>query len=132
MTQKLTRSKVLTAVAMVAVLFGVLTIYAGGRALFGGAEARAAVGNAVPFVLWFNFLAGFAYIMAGIGLIFRQRWAVWLSAAIAVATLVIFSAFGVHVVQGGAYEMRTVGAMTLRSLVWLSITAIALRRIWGR
>ena len=132
MTQKPTRSKVLTAVAMVAVLFGVLTIYAGGRALFGGAEARAAVGNAVPFVLWFNFLAGFAYIMAGIGLIFQQRWAVWLSAAIALATLMIFSAFGVHVVQGGAYEMRTVGAMTLRSLVWLTITAIALRRIWGR
>jgi hypothetical protein len=36
--------------AGVAVLFGLLTIVSGGRALFGGPEARAAVGNAVPFV----------------------------------------------------------------------------------
>ena len=46
--------------AIVAIVFGVLTVVSGGRALFAGAEARAAVGNAVPFVLWFNFLAGFA------------------------------------------------------------------------
>ena len=37
-------------------LFGVLTIVSGGVALFGGSDARAAVGDAVPFVLWFNFL----------------------------------------------------------------------------
>ena len=48
--------------AIAAGVFGVLTLYSGGMALFGGELARAAVGNAVPFVLWFNFLAGFAYI----------------------------------------------------------------------
>lgn len=41
------------AAGIVAVVFGVLTIMSGGRALFGGAAARAAMGNAVPFVLWF-------------------------------------------------------------------------------
>ena len=39
--------------------------------------ARQAAGHYVPFVLWFNFLAGFAYIVAGVGLWMRRRWAAW-------------------------------------------------------
>lgn len=110
---------------VVAILFGLLTLVSGGNALFGGPEARAAVGNAVPFVLWFNFAAGFAYIAAGGGLLLRRPWAIWLSGAIVLSTAVVFAAFGFHVQQGGDYEVRTVGAMTLRTVVWLAITAIA-------
>lgn len=113
--------------AGVAIVFGILTIASGGRALFGGAEARSAVGDAVPFVLWFNTVAGFAYVAAGLGLLARQRWAAWLSAAIAIATLAVFAAFGLHVAGGGAYEARTVGAMTLRTVVWLAIAISAFR-----
>ena len=36
--------------------------------LFGGEAARAAAGQFMPFVLWFNFIAGFAYVVAGVGL----------------------------------------------------------------
>jgi hypothetical protein len=111
--------------AVAAVLFGILTVLSGGRALFGGEAARAAVGNAVPFVLWFNFAAGFLYILAGIGLFLWRRWAAQLSAAIAIATLVVFAAFGWHVALGGAFEMRTVGAMILRSGVWIAIAILA-------
>jgi hypothetical protein len=104
-----------------------LTVFSGGRALFGGAEARAAVGDAVPFVLWFNFLAGFAYVVAGVGLFLRRSWAVRLSIAILVATLFVMVAFAIHLLLGGAYEMRTVGAMSLRTVVWGVIVAVALR-----
>ncbi|MBP6655150.1 MAG: hypothetical protein KA182_09825, partial [Propionivibrio sp.] len=65
-------------------VFGLLTIFSGGTALFGDEAARAAVGNAVPFVLWFNFIAGFFYVLAGLGLLLKRRLAVWLSNAIAV------------------------------------------------
>ena len=41
--------------------------------------------------------------------------------------VVVLAAFGVHVVRGGAFEMRTVGAMILRALVWMAIVAIGLR-----
>ncbi len=51
--------------ALIAVVFGIVTIFVGGKTLFGGAEERAATGNIVPFVLWFNFVAGFAYVIAG-------------------------------------------------------------------
>ena len=50
--------------AIAAIVFGVVTVLTGGRALFGSLESRADFGNAVPFVLWFNFLAGFVYIAA--------------------------------------------------------------------
>lgn len=117
----------LMTVAGVGVLFGLLTISAGGRALFGSAEARAAVGDAVPFVLWFNFLAGFAYVAAGLGLFWGRRWAARLAIAIFAATILVTLAFGAHLALGGAYEMRTVGAMSLRTIVWGIIAAVAVR-----
>ena len=92
-------------------------------------EDRAAVGDAVPFVLWYNFLAGFAYVVAGIGLFLRHRPAVWVSMGILVITALVFLAFGAHVLQGNAYEMRTVGAMILRTGVWLVISAVAWMQI---
>ena len=116
-------------VSLFAVGFGLLTIKDGGTVLFGGEVARAAAGNYVPFVLWFNFLAGFAYVIAGVGLWALKRWAFWLALAIAIGTLVVFAAFGVYVLVGGAYELRTVVAMTLRTAAWAVIAAVAYRRI---
>ena len=91
--------------------------------------ARLAAGSYVPFVLWFNFLAGFVYVSAGAGLWVRRRWAVWLALSIAVGTAVAFAALGIHILRGGAFEARTVAAMTLRTGVWAAICAYASRRI---
>lgn len=115
------------AISLVAVGFGLLTIKEGGAILFGGKAAQASAGNYVPFVLWFNFLAGFAYVIAGTGLWLRHRWAVWLAVVIAATTALVFATFGVHIYADGAYEMRTVIAMSLRTLVWVMIAAIAWR-----
>ncbi|HNP62961.1 MAG TPA: hypothetical protein PKH39_03445 [Woeseiaceae bacterium] len=117
----------LRAAALVGLLFGLMTIREGAAVLFFDGAARAAAGNYVPFVLWFNFLAGFAYVAAGVGLWFRRRWGLRLAIAVAVATFLVFVAFGWHVIIGGAYEMRTVVAMTLRSTIWLVIAAIGWR-----
>ncbi|HEX6318577.1 MAG TPA: hypothetical protein VFZ84_06860 [Burkholderiales bacterium] len=110
--------------AGVAVLFGAATVVSGGNVLFG--SGAAAAGNYVPFVVWFNFVAGFFYIAAGIGLWRRRRWAAWLALALAVLTGLALAAFGWHVAAGGAFEMRTVAAMTLRTLVWTAIAALAM------
>lgn len=123
------RGIALTVAAVVAVLFGLLTIRSGGAVIFGGDEARRAAGAYVGFVVWFNFLAGFAYVVAGVGLWARRRWAVQLAIAIVAATLAVFVAFGVHAAIGGAWEPRTAAAMVLRSTVWAAIAWVAWRRI---
>jgi hypothetical protein len=76
-------------------------------------------------VVWFNFLAGFAYVAAGIGLWQQQRWALWLAVVIAVATAITFAALGLHINSGGAYEQRTVIAMSLRTTFWVAISGLA-------
>ena len=57
-------------------VFGLATLREGGLVLFGSGATRAAAGDYVDFVVWFNFLAGFAYVIAGTGLAFRRPWAV--------------------------------------------------------
>jgi hypothetical protein len=116
----------------IAILFGLLTIKSGGQVLFGDEIYREAAGNYVPFVLWFNFVAGFFYIVAGIGVLLRKPWSVWLSLLIAASTLLVFAALGLHVFADGAYETRTVAAMTLRSTVWTVIFVIAYRKLIRR
>lgn len=108
-------------ISLIAIGFGLLTIKEGGAVLFFDGTARAAAGNYVPFVLWFNFLAGFAYLIAGVGLWLRRRWAPVLATAIATATALTFAAFGVFVYYGGAWEQRTLIAMSVRTLVWVGI-----------
>ena len=132
MTPLLKNSLWLRGASVVAVLFGLMTVKEGGTVLFGSEAARTAAGAYVPFVLWFNFLAGFAYVAAGLALWWRQGWAVGLALGIALATALVFAAFGVHVVNGGAYETRTMAAMALRTTVWLAIGALAWRMRLGR
>jgi len=109
--------------AVVALAFGALTVVSGGMALFSGMD----MGAVVPFVLWFNFLAGFAYIVAGLALWFKARRAWWLCAAILVATLIVVAFFALHLAQGGPFEPRTVGALLLRSGIWAVIATVAYR-----
>jgi hypothetical protein len=115
--------------ALIATILGIVTVIVGGKTLFGGAEERTAAGNIVPFVLWFNFVAGFAYVIAGVGLFLWKRWAAQLSAAIAVATIVMFVAFSIHIFLGGAFEARTIGAMIIRSAVWVVIAVSTCRTL---
>src|SRR3972149_6112930 len=63
-----------------ALVFGAATIRSGGSVLFG--DGAPAAGNVVGFVLWFNFLAGFAYVVAAGGAFeARTAWAMALRCA---------------------------------------------------
>lgn len=122
-----TRSTIL--LALLAIVLGVATIKAGGAVIFGGPEARAAAGDYVPFVVWFNFVAGFAYVTAAIGLLRRHRWAVHLATVIAASTAVVLAAFGLHAGLGGAWKTETLVALTLRLGLWLTIAVTVVRAV---
>lgn len=129
MPERRRRAPGLTVAALLAVVFGLVTIRAGGSVLLGVAEAVAEAGHYVAFVLWFNFCAGFLYVVAGIGFWLRRRWSVTLAIVIAAATVAVLIAFGIHALTGGAWETRTLVSMSVRSLVWLALAWFAARRI---
>jgi len=112
----------------IAVLFGLMTIKSGGSVLFINGEARQAAGNYVDFVLWFNFVAGFFYMATGVAIYLDKSWALLAATSLATLTILIFCAFGFHILNGGEYEVRTLHAMTLRSSVWIVIATIIWRR----
>jgi len=115
--------------SVIAVVFGLLTLKAGGSVIFNIGSARQVEGNFVPFVVWFNFLSGFFYIAAGIGLWLQRRWAVTLSIALAISISITYIVFGIHVLNGGPYEIRTVYAMALRTFVWGVISIVSYKHI---
>ncbi len=115
-------------IALLAMAFGLVTLYSGGNVLFGADEARELAGAYVPLVVWFNFLAGFFYVLAGVGIWLGRNWAFGLSAFIAAATAAIALAFGIQVIQGSSFEMRTIGALALRTGFWAVIALLLYRR----
>jgi len=129
MFMKSDRSITIWLISIVAILFGLLTIKSGGSVIFVDGPDRLAAGNYMPFVVWFNFLAGFIYLVAGAGLWLKKQWAIRLSIFIAVATVIVFIAFGIAILIGQAYEMRTVAAMSLRTIVWTVISVFAYYKI---
>lgn len=118
------------ALACFALLFGAITLFKSGGVLFGPQSARDAVGDYVPFVVTFNFAAGFFYVLAAVGIWAGRGWAGLVASLIALATLLVGAAFAVHVLIGGGYEMQTVGALGIRAGFW-AIVAMVLRRDRG-
>jgi len=68
----MTRTKLLGTIGLI---FGLMTLFAGGAAIFGGAGVQRMAGDAVGLVLWGNFALGFAYVGAGYALITGRGWA---------------------------------------------------------
>lgn len=102
-------------------LFGLLTIFSGGVALFGGSAVKAVVGDAVPLVLWFNFLAGFVYILGAVALFNYAPSAKPIAWLIAISTALVFLVLIVTALSGTPFEWRTIGAMVFRSGFWMVI-----------
>ena len=109
--------------ALVAALFGAASVFSGARVLYG--DGAAAAGNAVAYIVWFNFLGGFAYVAAAAGLWLRRPWGAVLALGLALLTALFFAALGGHIAAGAPYEMRTVAAMALRTALWIAIAWLA-------
>lgn len=112
-----------------AVLFGVITLFEGGRMVFGGPEVWAAAGNVVPWVLYFNFTAGFVYVVTGLLTLFQHPNSKKLALVLAVANAVVLVSLGVYAAMGGLFELRTMAAMGVRTVFW-SVQAVVLSHVF--
>lgn len=109
-------------IALIFLVFGFLTIVSGGRSIFSDAGI-AARGNIVPLVLWFNFIAGFFYILAGVSTFKMKSCVKKLSAVLAVLNSVVLLYLVNHIYQGGLYENKTFVAMSFRTVFWIVFAA---------
>lgn len=118
--------------AIAAAVFGAATLVSGASTLFGPQEVKQAAGTIVQFVLWFNFLAGFAYLVGAYALYRGRRWAQGVAMIIAAATAIVAIAFVAYTVAGGAFNWRTPGALLLRFGFWAAIAWGLCRRSGSR
>jgi len=113
--------------ATVAIVFGGLTLWSGGQVLFGPEAIRAEVGQILPVIVWFNFVSGFFYVLAGIELMRWRESSVVLAALLATSLVLVWVYFALHIIVGGAYEFRTLLAMVLRLAFWLATALLTYR-----
>ncbi len=102
-------------------VFGVMTIFSGGSVALRLGSALELAGDVIPFVVWFNFAAGFVYVATAIGIWSARSWAGTLATLIAVATALVAIGLAFAVVNGQAYEMRTIGALGFRFVLWAGV-----------
>ncbi len=115
--------------ASLAMAFGAATLLEGGHVLFGGTAARAATGEVVPFVLWFNVVAGLGYVAAGAAVFANRPWAVTIAWVLTATTTLVLLGLFVHIALGGGYMRRTVAAMIVRTMFWLAFAILVPRLV---
>ncbi len=100
-----------------AIVFGAMTVFSGAQNLF-NEEVIRTQGNIIPVVLWFNFLAGFLYILIAALILKTKRIALRLTAFLSSMNIVVLLYLLNHIYSNGAFEMRTLIAMSFRTAFW--------------
>ncbi len=106
-------------IAIVLIVFALVTIFMSSSVLFDWFGIRARQGNYVSFIVETNLTAGFLYLIAAYGFINHKRWAFWAMLSVVLLLVYAFALFSLHMHSGGPYENRTIGAMIFRILFTL-------------
>lgn len=104
--------------AVVAIAFGLLTIFAGGRVLFGGVDPGYVVFRPL---LAFNTAMGVVYAIAGVALWRDRHRSVRAAGMIVALNLAALGTIVVLYSSGGGVAVDSLRAMTFRSAVWLAL-----------
>lgn len=110
---------------LVLLIFGLMTIFAGGSVILDIFGMREKEGNFVFFVVWANVISGFLYLIAAYGFFKRKAWT---STVLSVATWILIAAFAgllIHIQNGGIYENKTIGAMIFRLSLTVGLLLVA-------
>ena len=101
--------------ALVAVLFGLVTVVAGSRVLLGSDPGY------VVFrpLLIYNTIMGVAYVTAGIVAWRNIRQGMYAAVAIFVLNLIALIVIYFLYTEGGSVAIESLRAMSLRTIVWL-------------
>lgn len=103
--------------AVVAVLFGIATLFAGGRVLLGSDPGYMVFRP----LLIYNTAMGVAYLAAGIAIWRSALQGKYAAGAILLLNLCVLVGITLIYRSGGAVAVDSLRAMTLRTVVWLSL-----------
>ncbi len=106
-----------TIVVAVAVLFGVVTLIAGGRVLLGSDPGY----EVFRPLLIYNTTMGLAYLAAGVTVLCSANAGRYAAGAIFLLNLLVLVGIFVLYRSGGAVAVDSLRAMTLRTAVWLAL-----------
>lgn len=109
------RKVIRRALASVAMLFGVVTIFAGGRVLLGGDPGY----SVFRPLLAFNTAMGVVYVVAGIVAWLNVARGKTFAGAIFAVNCVVLMALGYLRFGSGEVATQSLQAMALRTVVWL-------------
>jgi hypothetical protein len=101
--------------AVVALVFGVVTIVAGGRVLVGADPGYVVF---MPLLIY-NTCMGVAYVGAGVIAWRNPKQGGYAAGGIFVVNLLVLGVIGALYATGGAVALESIRAMTLRTVVWL-------------
>ncbi len=112
-------------IAIVLIAFALLTIFMSSSVIFDWFGIRAKEGDYVPFIVWTNLTAGFLYLIAAFGFFNFRKWTVWILSATATLLFIALMGLLLHIDKGGAFELKTVGAMGFRIILTIVFAVLA-------
>ena len=107
--------------AILAIVLGLLSIKEGGSVLLGFSTKAYII---LPWLVWYNVVAGFLSVLAGWGMWLERTWAVRRADTILTHHgLVLLNLVVLYVFQDPV-AMTSVAAMLFRTLVWVGIVVL--------
>jgi hypothetical protein len=107
--------------AIVATLFGLATLFAGGRVLMGYSDPGYVVYR--PLLIY-NTVMGLAYVAAGVAIWVSRRRGKYAASAIFIFNLAVLLGVIFLYANGGAVAIDSVRAMAFRTSVWLALFVV--------
>ncbi len=95
-------------------IFGLLTLFLSSSVIFDLFGFRAKEGNYVLFIVVSNFICSMLYLFAVYGFITNRKWTTNVLTISLIVLLIGFMGLTIHIVSGGIYETKTIGAMIFR------------------
>lgn len=124
------KSKVLTYFfTVILAIFGLLTLFLSGSIIFDCFGMRAKQGNYVLIVVWANFICSILYLFAVYGFIQFRKWAFKVLVASLIILMIAMLGLFVHMIFGGLYETKTIGAILFRIMVTIAFAVFSYLKI---
>ncbi len=112
--------------------YGLITFFISTATLFNWFGIGDRHGDFVPLVVWANWVCSLLILASAYGLIAHKKWPPPVL-FVAVALLIIaYGIFWIRVLAGKPYEVRTIIALPLRTIVTLFFTWVAYKIVHGK